>query len=284
MDELSTWEAWYTRQLERYPNLTKEEVQELLLIVCHKKLGWEEAREKIITSNLKLARTFASRYIRRLRVQDTATFQDLIQAGNRGVMDAVDKYDPEEYGDQRSSTYAAHHINNRIWQFIGTSTLVYVPVYIRTKLNAIRRAREQCIQANHRLPTHSELAGILNTSIDEINDLLSLPLDPIEPESRNHDHGGSFTIEDLASFDETDPWCHQQAIDVIHQIMRPFDDETRWFVAEYKERKDRNEAAQFRCEHGIKYHHNALDRYKRLIRRMHKELAERGITSVDAIL
>jgi len=72
-------------------------------------------RLKLILHNLQLVVYFASKKFHGFGNQDNITFMDVIQAGNIGLIAAVDKFDPD-MGHQ-FSTYAEHWINESIRKY-----------------------------------------------------------------------------------------------------------------------------------------------------------------------
>ena len=108
-ERLSTSEQMYLKEIGRYPLLTQEEEHELALKIKEQD---SEAKRKFIESNLRLVVFFAKRY-----VQTGVPLLDLIQAGNIGLMMAVDKFDPKM--DFKFSTYAHFWINQTIVRYIS---------------------------------------------------------------------------------------------------------------------------------------------------------------------
>lgn len=91
----------FLQQVGRYPLLTLEEEQDLTMAV------WERndpiAARKLVVHNLRLVVKMAYRYRRAW-----ASVLDLIQEGNIGLIEAVQRFDP--FKGARFSTYAAYWI------------------------------------------------------------------------------------------------------------------------------------------------------------------------------
>lgn len=89
------------------------------------KAGDQVAREALIVANLRLVANIARRYY-----SYGATLDDLIQEGSRGLIQAVDRYDPETH-NTRFSTYASYWIRNTIQRAIAANfSLIRVPDYM----------------------------------------------------------------------------------------------------------------------------------------------------------
>lgn len=104
----------YHRDINRFRTLSAEEEQELLKQV---KLGDEQARKTLIESNLRLVTKIARQY-RRPKIE----LLDLIQEGNIGLIEAVDKFDAEM--GYRFSTYAVWSIRKAIQEFLGEENTI----------------------------------------------------------------------------------------------------------------------------------------------------------------
>ena len=89
------------------------------------KAGDQVAREALIVANLRLVANIARRYY-----SYGATLDDLIQEGSRGLIYAVERYDPETH-NTRFSTYASYWIRNTIQRAIAANfSLIRVPDYM----------------------------------------------------------------------------------------------------------------------------------------------------------
>lgn len=104
----------YHRDISRFRTLSAEEEQELLKQV---KLGDEQARKTLIESNLRLVTKIARQYHR-----PKIELLDLIQEGNIGLIEAVDKFDAEM--GYRFSTYAVWSIRKAIQEFLGEENTI----------------------------------------------------------------------------------------------------------------------------------------------------------------
>lgn len=99
----------YYREIRKYQPLTKEQEQQLTTLV---KLGDEQARKTLIEHNLRLVTHIAQEYY-----HPRVELLDLIQEGNIGLIEAVDRFDPE-LGYQ-FSTFAVWWIRKMILLYLG---------------------------------------------------------------------------------------------------------------------------------------------------------------------
>ena len=153
----------YLKEVRTIPLLTAEE--EITLAKRIKK-GDEQARKKMIRSNLRLVINIAKRYF-----YLGIPFLDLIEEGNLGLMKAVDKFNPQR--GFRFSTYGAWWIRQGIIRAIAQQgKMVRLPVYVNELLTKWKKTRERLTQKLNRPPTDEEIAKKLhvpNEKIEEIN-------------------------------------------------------------------------------------------------------------------
>ena len=99
----------YMQEIRRYPLLTREE--EHALAVQFAKTRDPKLGRRLITANLRLVVKLAHEYRRAYR-----NLPDLVQEGNLGLLQAVQKYDP--YRGVKLSSYAAWWIRAYMLKFI----------------------------------------------------------------------------------------------------------------------------------------------------------------------
>jgi RNA polymerase primary sigma factor len=95
------------------------------------KKGDREARDRLITSNIRLVISIAKRY-------NGIPMEDRIQEGIIGLQTAVDKFDPEK--GFRFTTYATWWIRRCILrEIMNTGNLIRLPVYIHQNRKKFER-------------------------------------------------------------------------------------------------------------------------------------------------
>ncbi|MBW2444919.1 MAG: RNA polymerase factor sigma-32 [Deltaproteobacteria bacterium] len=99
----------YTAELAHHAPISREEEHELA--VRYQEHGDRDAAEKLVLSNLRLVVKIAMQY-RRAWTQAL----DLIQEGNVGLVQAVERFDP--YAGTKLSTYAAYWIRAYVLKFL----------------------------------------------------------------------------------------------------------------------------------------------------------------------
>jgi RNA polymerase sigma factor for flagellar operon FliA len=91
---------------------------------------------------------------------------DLVQSGIFGLVDAIEKFDPER--GLRFETYAMQRIRGAILDDLRSQD--WVPRAIRAKAKEAERAMERLGARLHRTPTDAELAVELGIGLDELRD------------------------------------------------------------------------------------------------------------------
>ncbi len=121
--------------------------------------GDEEARQKLIRSNLRLVVKIAHDF-KGLGLP----LVDLISEGNIGLMRAVEKFDPEK--GAKFSSYAAWWIKQSMRRALANqSRTIRIPVQSAGKINKIRQVRDHLFQKLGREPTDAEIAKRLDYSV-----------------------------------------------------------------------------------------------------------------------
>lgn len=158
----------YFKDISREELLSYEEEQALLIKI---KKGNLEAKQKFISANLRLVVSFAKKFTGR-----GMEFLDLIQEGNLGIINAVERFDPSK--GCRFSTYASYWIRDYMFKSLSAkSRQIRVPNNIYIDYNKFLIQQSKLRNELGREPTSSELALELNCTIDKINEFyLNLPI------------------------------------------------------------------------------------------------------------
>lgn len=125
-----------------------------------------DARDHLIKANIRLVVNIAKKYRRY-----SSSFLDLIQAGNVGLIRAVDKFDYTK--GNRFSTYATWWIRRSVLRHLNQKErTIRLPNYLSTRIRKIHKARKELTIKLSRTPTHDEVGKMVDMSADEVERLL----------------------------------------------------------------------------------------------------------------
>lgn len=174
--------------------LNREEIAALWKRI---KQGDKEAKNKMMELNLRLVIPTAKRFQR-----PGMDLMDLIEEGNLGLLQAIDKFEPEK--GYRFSTYAVYWIEQYIRKYIEEqSGSIKIPSHAWGNLKKWFRAWNNLKEANGRDPSLNEMAQELNLTarqVKSIMDTLSAAKGVDSLTSLVHDEE-ELTLEDMISDD-----------------------------------------------------------------------------------
>jgi RNA polymerase primary sigma factor len=139
----------YLREISKTPLLTVEEEKALAERIM---AGDQKARDQMIKANLRLVVKIAHDYS-----GYGLSLNDLISEGNIGLMNAVERFDPEKGG--KLSTYGAWWIKQSIKRALANqSKTIRLPIHMVDKIARMRRIAAILNEDLGREPTDEELA------------------------------------------------------------------------------------------------------------------------------
>ena len=166
--------ADYLSDLKRHPLLTREEEQRYARAA---RAGDEQAKEKLVNSNLRFVVNISRQYQNR-----GIPLSDLISEGNIGLLKAVEKFDPER--GFHFTTYAVWWIRQSIMKALeAQSRPIRLPAHAASVVERIGWARSELRQRMRREPTTDQIALFLDLPEKRVAELLSVARDPLSLES-----------------------------------------------------------------------------------------------------
>ncbi len=198
---------------------TPDEARQLEQLV----LDGELARAHFIEANTRLVVSIAKHYR-----NYGLPFQDLIQAGNIGLIHAVDKFDGSK--GNRFSTYATWWIRQSIMRSLTQQGhTIRLPAYLRKRLREIREASDRLESDTARTPTTEELARALGTDdIDRLNWLMEISRSTTSLNVEVGDDGDNELLNLIADDDAPTPaesaqshLMHEDLQAVMHDVLTP---------------------------------------------------------------
>ena len=175
----------YVRQIGDGRLLTPAQEREL---ARRKDEGDEQAKRKLIESNLRLVMSITRNYTRA-----DVPLLDLIQEGNLGLIRAVEKFDYKL--GFKLSTYATWWIKQAISRALAEQgRTIRLPVHVADQVRKVTKTRRLLGQKLNRDPSIEEIAAEIDFTPERVQELLDLVQDPVSLETPIGD-GDSMVVD-----------------------------------------------------------------------------------------
>lgn len=183
----------YLNEMDRVPLLTRDEEVELATRMAQGRAARERllalaeagsspkehaelisaieagkaAREHLIKANIRLVVNMAKKYR-----HYSQSFLDLIQAGNLGLIRAVDRFDSSR--GNRFSTYATWWIRRAVLRHLNQKERnIRLPNYLTLKIRKVVTAQKNLTAMTGNSPTMAEIGAVLGKPAEEVEQLLT---------------------------------------------------------------------------------------------------------------
>lgn len=184
--------AIYLKEINRIPLLSREDEEKYATLAAQ---GDKDAREILIKSNLRFVVNVAKKFRNK-----GLPMSDLINEGNIGLINAIEKYDVTR--GYHFISYAVWWIRQAILKAIGEkSKMIRLPLNRFGELVQIDKARKVMYEALGREPDASDIAEHLNMDRRDVAELLNISREyvsldaPVKAGTRDASLVGDF-IED----------------------------------------------------------------------------------------
>ncbi|MFA5513394.1 MAG: RNA polymerase sigma factor RpoD/SigA [Sphaerochaetaceae bacterium] len=178
----------YLKEINRIPLLTREEEIDLATRAAN---GDSFARKRMIESNLRFVVNVAKKY-----QNQGLPLTDLINEGNIGLMNALEKFEVER--GYHFISYAVWWIRQSILKAIcEKSRTVRLPLNRANELVQIQKMQRKLVHENGEDPTVEELGQALNMDSQMVEDLLSISREMISLDSPVYGDPANSTVGDF---------------------------------------------------------------------------------------
>src|SRR5947199_10622391 len=209
MNETDTGLNRYLRKIGRFPLLTPQQEIELAEKV---KKGDAEARERMITSNLRLVVTIAHDY-----ANLGLPLLDLISEGNIGLTKAVARFEPGK--GAKLSTYAMWWIKQSIKRALANqSKTIRLPVHLVDKIAKVRRVSLQMSDELGSEPADEERSEEIGLASGKVAQLKSLGIRPTSLDATIGDDDSAEFSEIIRDEDAETPFELLRDKNLLHQM------------------------------------------------------------------
>lgn len=170
--------------------LSDDEKHDLLLKA---RSGDEDARQELISGNLRLVLSIIQRFSNRRENSD-----DLFQVGCIGLIKAVDHFNVDM--DVKFSTYAVPMIIGEIRRYLRDNNSIRISRSVRDLAYRALQVREELIAKKETEPTIDEIASLLGEKKEAVRHAMEAIVEPISLyEPVYNDNGDSLYLMDQLS-------------------------------------------------------------------------------------
>ena len=180
----------YIQDISRYKLLTAEEETELAVRIQN---GDQKAKEIFINSNLRLVVDIAKRETK----FDKGSLLDAIQAGNLGLIKAVDRFSGEK--GTRFSTYGSFWITQAIRRNREmNSRNIRLPSHVYESMTLVNKFRRKYYAENGIEPTVQQISNYTEFSADKVIEYLGYLQDTVSLSKPLGDEDEGFLSDTVA--------------------------------------------------------------------------------------
>jgi RNA polymerase primary sigma factor len=171
--------ARYFNEISKYEILSPEKEAELSMMA---KNGDAKAKDAVLKSNLRFVVSVAKSY-----VSSHSPLEDLISEGNKGLVEAIENFDPTN--GFKFISYAVWHIRKNILLYLNNySRAIRIPTNVNQEMRKYQEIEGSFISYNGREPSVEEMLEIIenpesglqisNNTLETIkNNPVSIPLE-----------------------------------------------------------------------------------------------------------
>jgi RNA polymerase primary sigma factor len=173
--------------------------REEVILAARARGGDPKARQAMMEANIRLVMSVARRYTCK-----SLTFEDLVQEGILGLLEAINKFDGTL--GNRFSTYATYWIRQAIVRAIEKQDrLIRLPVYGCDAVRKVERAERSLTETLHRPPTNEEVAKETGLPVRLVKNIAQYGQDPLSLDVLVGDSEDTLFADLVVDTDAVDP-------------------------------------------------------------------------------
>lgn len=218
----------YLKEIGRYDLLSEDDVRRLFKRI---EAGDKAAHDIIVEHNLRLVVKYARSIKKAYRAEEP--IMDLVQAGNIGLMRAVDKFEVDK--GYAFSTYASWWIKQSIIRHIfDNESAIRVPVHMSERFVSISRTIRNYREEKGKDPSFEELAERIKVTKKEYDIFKSLDRNIISLNSVVSDDTETELIDFIPGGEAHDPVYeethHKMLCETINDVLAKLDSREAYIV------------------------------------------------------
>jgi RNA polymerase primary sigma factor len=179
----------YLKEINKIPLLTREEEDDIARKAVS---GNQIAKDKLVRANLRFVVNVSKKY-----QNQGLPLDDLISEGNIGLINAIEKYDPDK--GYHFISYAVWWIRQSILKAVyEKSRMIRLPLNRANELVQIEKVRKELTKLNGEDPGAEEIAFNVGISVADVKKLMNISRDlvSLEAPAMNEDSVLGDFIED----------------------------------------------------------------------------------------
>ncbi|MDA3956541.1 RNA polymerase sigma factor RpoD/SigA [Oceanispirochaeta sp.] len=167
----------YLKEINKIPLLTREEEDDIARKAVK---GDQIAKDRLVRSNLRFVVNVSKKY-----QNQGLPLDDLISEGNIGLINAIEKYDPEK--GYHFISYAVWWIRQSILKAVyEKSRMIRLPLNRANELVQIEKVRKELTKINGEDPDAEEISNNVGIHVDDVKKLMNISRDLVSLESPTH--------------------------------------------------------------------------------------------------
>jgi len=178
----------YLKEINKIPLLTREQEEEISRRAV---AGDKEAQAQLVEANLRFVVNTAKKY-----QNQGLPLDDLISEGNIGLMNAIERFDPEK--GYHFISYAVWWIRQAILKAIyEKSRMIRLPLNRANELVQIEKTKKALLTEMGEDPSDAEISRITGISEKDVTELQAISRELVSLESPVYDERDSSTLGDF---------------------------------------------------------------------------------------
>ncbi|AEC01857.1 sigma-70 family RNA polymerase sigma factor [Parasphaerochaeta coccoides] len=178
----------YLKEINRIPMLTHEEEYKVAKLAAE---GNQKARNRLVESNLRFVVNIAKKY-----QNQGLPLGDLINEGNIGLMNAIEKFDVDK--GYHFISYAVWWIRQAILKAISEkSRTVRLPLNRANELMQIQKAQKSLMNESGAEPTMEEIGRLTQLDPSHVADLIAISKEMVSLDAPVFTDSGNSSVGDF---------------------------------------------------------------------------------------